>query len=77
MYYGILDWCVVEFVQKPIISKGIFEIPHKMTYTYIERYVFYSGVKIQELLDLRAHENFGNDSAGLIFCMYFHCYGFP
>ena len=28
------------------ISKGTFEIPHKISYPYIERYIFYSNVKI-------------------------------
>ena len=42
------------------ISKGTFEIPHKISYPYIERCVFYSQVKIQELFDLRAHKCFWN-----------------
>ena len=42
------------------ISKGNFEIPHKISYPYIERCGFYSQVKIQELLDLRAHKCFWN-----------------
>ena len=33
------------------ISKGTFEIPHKISYPYIERWRFYSKVKISELLD--------------------------
>ena len=36
------------------ISKGTFEIPHRISYPYIERCRFYSQVKIEELLDLRA-----------------------
>ena len=28
------------------ISKGTFEIPNKISYPYIERYIFYSNVKI-------------------------------
>ena len=47
------------------ISKGAFEIPHKISYPYIERCGFYSLVKIQELLDLRAHKCFWN-APGLI-----------
>ena len=38
------------------ISKGTFEIPHKISYPYIERCGFYSQVKIEELLDLRAQD---------------------
>ena len=33
------------------ISKDDFEIPHKISYPYIERCRFYSQVKIGELLD--------------------------
>ena len=33
------------------ISKGTFEIPHKISHPCIERYGFYSQVKIYELLD--------------------------
>ena len=42
------------------ISKGTFDIPHKIAYPYIERCRFYLQVKIQELLDLRAHKCFWN-----------------
>ena len=42
------------------ISKVPFEIPHKISCPYIERYVFYSRVEIQALLDLRAHTRFWN-----------------
>ena len=44
------------------ISKGTFEIPHKIShpYMYIERCGFYSLVQIKELLDLRAHKCFWN-----------------
>ena len=42
------------------ISKGTFEIPHKVTYPYIEICKFYCQVKFQELLDLRAHMCFWN-----------------
>ena len=42
------------------ISKGTFEIPHKISYPYIERCEFYSQVKFSELLDLRAHKSFWN-----------------
>ena len=52
------------------ISKGTFEIPHKMNYPYVETCVFYSQVKIEELL-VRAHECFWNAphmaSSGLFF----------
>ena len=42
------------------ISKGNFEIPHKISYLYIESGRFYSQVKIKELLNLRAHNWFWN-----------------
>ena len=42
------------------ISKGTFEIPHKISYPYIERYDFYRTIKLQELLDLKAHKCFWN-----------------
>ena len=42
------------------ISKDTFEIPHNISYTYIERCRFYSQVKISELLELRAHKCFWN-----------------
>ena len=42
------------------ILKVSFEIPHKISYPYIERCVFCSQVKIQELLDLRARKYFWN-----------------
>ena len=42
------------------ISKGTFEIPHKISYPCIERCRLYSQVKIKELLDLRAHNSFLN-----------------
>ena len=31
------------------ISKGTFEIPHKISYPYTERCLFYSEVNIQKL----------------------------
>ena len=34
------------------ISKGTFEIPHRLSYPYIERCGFYSQVKILELISL-------------------------
>ena len=40
------------------ISKGTFEIPHKISYPYIERCFFYTMFKYQELVDLRAHMRF-------------------
>ena len=42
------------------ISKGTFEIPHKISYPYMERYDFYSKLEFWELLDLRAHKCFWN-----------------
>ena len=42
------------------ISKVPFEIAHKISFPYIERCAFYLDVKIQELLDLRAHKCFWN-----------------
>ena len=42
------------------ISKGPFEIPHKISYSYIARYDFYAILKFHELLDLRAHNCFWN-----------------
>ena len=40
----------VEFQSWPL------EIPHKISYTYIERHAFYLDVKIEELLELRAQK---------------------
>ena len=40
------------------MSKVPFEIPHKISYPYIERCAFYSQVKFEELLDLRTPEHF-------------------
>ena len=42
------------------ISKGTFEIPHKIYYPYIERYDFYTTLKSLKLLDLRTHTRFWN-----------------
>ena len=42
------------------ISKVSLEIPHKISYSYIQRCAFYLDVKIWELLDLRAHKLFWN-----------------
>ena len=42
------------------ISKVPFEIPHKISYPYIERCDFYTTLKLYELLDLRAHMRFWN-----------------
>ena len=47
------------------ISKASFEILHKISNPYIERYDFYTTLKFSELLDLRAHTRFWN--APLIF----------
>ena len=46
------------------ISKVPFEIPHKISYPYIERYDFYTTLKFYELLDLRAHMRFWNAPLG-------------
>ena len=40
------------------ISKVPFEIPHKISCPYIERYDFYTTLKLSELLDFRAHTCF-------------------
>ena len=37
------------------LSKGTFEIPHKISFPYIERYKINTLLKIYELSDLRAH----------------------
>ena len=42
------------------ISKGTFEIPHKISYPYIGRFDFYTEMKFYEFLDLRAHKCFWN-----------------
>ena len=42
------------------ISKVPFEIPHRISYPYIERYDFYTTLKFWGLLDLRAHTRFWN-----------------
>ena len=34
------------------ISKGTFEIPHKISYPYIERHDFQTKLKFQEFLEL-------------------------
>ena len=39
------------------ISKVPFEIPHKMSCPYIERYLFDSVVNIEELLHLSGFQN--------------------
>ena len=49
------------------ISKVTFEIPHKISYPYIERYDFYTTLKFVVLLDLRAQTRFWN--APLATCM--------
>ena len=46
-------------------SRVPFEIPHKISYSYIERYAFYSTLKFYDLLDLRAHMHFWNASPKL------------
>ena len=43
------------------ISEVPFEIPHKISYPYIDRCIFYSGVQASELSDLSARERFWND----------------
>ena len=47
------------------ISKVPFEIPHKISYPYIERYGFHTTSKFQEFLDLRAHVHFLNANIGM------------
>ena len=42
------------------ISKGTFEIPHKISYPYIERCVVCQEMKIKELPDLQACKRFWN-----------------
>ena len=42
------------------ISKGTFEIPHKISYPYTERYDFYTKLKFYKLLDLRGNTQFWN-----------------
>ena len=42
------------------ISKVPFEIPHKISDPYIERYDFYTTSKFSELLDLTAHTRYWN-----------------
>ena len=49
------------------ISKVLFEIPHKISYPFIEWCAFYSQVKIWELLDLRAHTSFWNAPLALLY----------
>ena len=40
------------------ISKGTFEIPHKISYPHIERCNFYTTLQFEELLDSRARKYF-------------------
>ena len=42
------------------ISKGTFEIQHKISYPYMERIEFHTGLRLYKLLDLTAHCNFRN-----------------
>ena len=51
------------------ISKVPFEIPHKISYPYIERYVFYTTLKFWELLDLRALACFWNAPQVMAYCL--------
>ena len=46
-------------------SNVTFEIPHKLSDPYIERYNFDTMLKFSELLDLRAHTRFWNDPDGV------------
>ena len=50
--YGYDIWCG--------ISKGTFEIPHQISYPYIERYDINTTSTFQELLALRGHMCFWN-----------------
>ena len=51
------------------ISKGTFEIPHKISYPYIERFHFHTKLKFPELLDLRAHKCFWNAPLVMHICL--------
>ena len=42
------------------ISKVLLDIPHKISYPYIERYDFHTKLKFEELFDLRNHTRFLN-----------------
>ena len=44
------------------ISKGTFEIPHKISCSYIARFDFDTKLKFWEFLDLRVHKCFRNTS---------------
>ena len=48
------------------ISKVPFEIPHNISYPYIKIWIFNSQVKMQVLLDLRAHQYFWSSLPELI-----------
>ena len=50
--------CIVQHMGKIFCVE--FQRVHKISYQYIERCAFYSQLKIQELLDLRAHKPFWN-----------------
>ena len=50
------------------ISKVHFEIPHKISYPYVERCVFHSQVKIWELLDLWDCKRFWNAPLTFVMC---------
>ena len=56
----------VFFILNQIHVFKAFEIPHKISYPYIERCLFQSQIKIQELLDLRARQSFWNAPWALI-----------
>ena len=49
---------------------GTFEIPHKISFPYIDWCWFYPQVKIQEVLDLRAQKCFWNAPRPLRFTPY-------
>ena len=51
------------------ISKGTFEIPHKISCPYIEKYNFYTLLKFEEFLDLRAHRPFWNAPQVIVHCL--------
>ena len=63
------------------ISKVPFEIPHKISDPYIERYDFYTTSKFSELLDLRAHTRYWNaplmlesgDGLSITVVIVYHC----
>ena len=68
--HGLLNLRALKIVAQCCIKKSYlwmyghdifvvpFEIPHKISYSYIDRCGFYLQVKIKELVDSRAHKCF-------------------